>query len=73
MISDERLERLDRQLKEMAERNFEEFVQLTGLDRTQAFVCIQRGKGQSLAMIARMVGVSKQAISKRCKRCGGGR
>lgn len=69
MLSDERLEKLDKQLKEIAAQNFEDFVTLTGLDRTQAFVCLQHGKGQSLAIIARMVGVSKQAIWKRCKRC----
>lgn len=68
-LSQIKIEKLDKALQEMAILRFEEFCMLAGVDKMQAYVCIERGSGKSFGAIAQSIGVTKQAVSQRCKKC----
>lgn len=68
-LSKNKLEQLDAKLIEIAASDFERFCKITGVDKTQAYVCIEKGKGKSSGTIANVLGVSPQAVDKRYKKC----
>jgi len=68
-MNDDKLKDLDKKLQELALTDFNQFCQLTGVDKIKAFVCIERAKGLTFQQIANKLGVSRQTIWKRCKKC----
>lgn len=68
-LSEIKIEKLDKVLQELAIKRFEEFCMLAGVDKTQAYVCIERRSGKSFGAIAQSIGITKQAVNQRCKKC----
>lgn len=68
-LSDINLEKLDKRLQELAGRNFNEFCIVTGIDKLQVFICLERKDGMSYGQIARFTGISRDSVIKKCKKC----
>lgn len=68
-LTPEKERALNQQLQELALLDFEYFCQLVGVDKKQAYICLERSKGKSLAQIGQKTGMSKQAVSQRAKKC----
>lgn len=60
---------LDKKLQELALTEWELFCTLTGVDKTQAFVCLERQRGLSYQQIGNKLKISKQSVAERCKKC----
>lgn len=68
-LTEERSEEFDKELKQLAVKQFELFCLIAGVDKEQAYACIERSKGKSYGRIAKVLGISKQAVMQRCKKC----
>ena len=68
-LSDNKIAKLDKILIELSTKNFEEFCIIAGVDKVQAYVCLERKAGKSFGEIGQSIGLTKQAIQQRCKKC----
>lgn len=68
-LSKNKIQEMDKKLIELAANDFEQFCIISGVDKTQAYVCMERGKGKSNGVIAQSLKISRQAVSNRAKRC----
>lgn len=66
---DEAFEKLDQELQTMAGVDFQKFCQLTGVNKKQAIVCLERAKGLSFAQIEIKYNIPKQTAVSICKKC----
>lgn len=56
-------------LRNLALTNFDEFMQVVGIDMDTLKICHQRRKGKSLQQIANMMQMPKATIQYKCKVC----
>lgn len=68
-LSENKLKELDEKLLKLTVDNFERFCIITGVDKIRAYICLEKQKGKSFGEIAQILGISKQAVAQRCKKC----
>ena len=68
-LSENNLRKLDIRLQELAKSNFDSFCQMTGVDKIQAYVCLEKSRGRTDGSIANSLGITRQAVSARNKKC----
>jgi hypothetical protein len=68
-LSKEKQDEFNKQLQELALQKFDLFCQITGADIELAYVCTQVSKGRTHSSIAKSLGVKRQSVTQRCKRC----
>lgn len=68
-LSPQKILDLDKKLIKLAADNFDEFCLIAGVDKTQAFVCIERKKGKSIRQIQISSGIPRSTIGDICKKC----
>ena len=68
-LTPEKEQKLDEKLKELAKKNFDLFCIITSVDKIQAFVCMENQEGKSYGQIAQVLGISREAVFQRCKKC----
>lgn len=69
VISDIKFDDLDTKLQEVAVKDFSLFCEITGVDKTQAYTCLEKAKGKSIRQIANKLRISKGQAESRCKKC----
>lgn len=69
MLTPEKEQQLDKKLKELATQNYHLFCKITGVDKIQALVCLENQAGKTHGQIATVLGISRQAVFSRCKKC----
>lgn len=68
-LTGNRKEKLDKALVALVLTDFDKFCQIAGVDRTQAYVCLELERGKSTTQIAMGLGISRQAVWQRCRKC----
>lgn len=68
-LSTEKLIEFDKKLLILALSEFDVFCQIAKVDKTQAYVCMEKARGKSSGTIANALGVTPQAVDKRFKKC----
>lgn len=68
-LNDKKIERLDAELMQLALERFDLFCTIAGVDKVQAFVCLERKKGRSYGEIAQDLNTSRGSVFKKCKKC----
>lgn len=68
-LNKNKLDKLDKALVALAVANFERFCHVAGVDKTQAYVCLELERGKTTGEIAQAIGISRQAVWQRCRKC----
>lgn len=61
--------KIDALLRELALTDWEEFMRVSGVDRLQVTICIERKKKKSIRQIANKTGLPKSTVEYKCKKC----
>lgn len=61
--------KIDKMLKELALTDWDEFLLVTGLDKVQITICVERKRKKSIRQIAQKTGLPKSTVSDKCKKC----
>ncbi len=69
-LNEKKIEKLDGELMQLALERFDFFCSIAGIDKVQAFVCIERTKGRSYGEIAVDLNTTRSNVYKKCKKCG---
>jgi hypothetical protein len=60
---------VDKELRELALRDWDQFKRITGIDTLRFTICTKRKQGKSLTHIALSTNVSRSKVQRVCKVC----
>ena len=68
-IKGDNLKKLDMAIQRLFVENYSLVCHISNIDKTQVYVCLEIGKGKSMGQIATVLGVSRQSVMARKKKC----